>query len=600
MTASLQSLFDTLEATPDPNQRLPLLQRIVSKLYPTDPSRALTLVREAEALAREQRDQAALAKSLHLLGLCHQQRSSLEAAKEAFEQGLELSAALADTPLQVNIHRGLLQTAFRMGNMQRALEHGLQALELSQTVDDPALKALTHNDLGIVYGQLSSLQTALEHFKASLALLEQSEAPDLSKTLNNLGELHMQLDRPKQALDYFKRAASAFREKEDRQGEGIALGNVGRAYLSLGRAKRGLRFFNMSRDRLVSLEKNPYLGASYTKIGQAYTALEDYPRARDAYQQALTLQRAHHHEFISETLYGLGQLCIKQGNYQEALTALQEALTLTEKSGVKANQYGVHRLLSQAYEGLGNLELALAHFKRFHELKEAVRDEVNENRVNALLIQFEVETLRQEREVNARRHAELREAYNQLQTLNEQLEEKSHMLKRLSTEDVLTGLYNRRFFDERLANELRRAERYGHPLSVAIIDLDSFKQINDTLSHQVGDTVLQEIAVILLQNTRDSDIVARYGGEEFALLFPDIGLEQAVQACEKIRRAVAAYRWQQIHPDLAVTLSIGVSERSDGASGDSMLAAADRELYNAKRTGKNQVMPIFSARLSLT
>ena len=160
-------------------------------------------------------------------------------------------------------------------------------------------------------------------------------------------------------------------------------------------------------------------------------------------------------------------------------------------------------------------------------------------------------------------------------------------LTKLANRDALTGLYNRRYLNTALQEEVRRAERYAHPLSIALCDIDDFKGVNDLFSHGVGDEVLQQVARILEGSVRSVDSVARYGGEEFVFIFPETDAAQAETVCEKIRLEIERYPWSQLHPDLNVTVSIGVSSAQE--SPERLLSAADLKLYEGKRSGKNQV-----------
>jgi len=194
-----------------------------------------------------------------------------------------------------------------------------------------------------------------------------------------------------------------------------------------------------------------------------------------------------------------------------------------------------------------------------------------------------------ERKVEARTH-ELREANAAKEQLLAELREKSLLLERQSKEDALTGLANRRQLDEQLTTEITRAERFAHPLSVALADLDHFKQVNDTHGHALGDEVLRIAAAVLRSHCRSIDVVARWGGEEFALVFPETDAAGARVVCEKIREALAGYAWQGIAPGIQVTLSIGVAEAFPGMDGAGAFARADANLYEAKRAGRNRVV----------
>ena len=173
--------------------------------------------------------------------------------------------------------------------------------------------------------------------------------------------------------------------------------------------------------------------------------------------------------------------------------------------------------------------------------------------------------------------------------LGAQAQARADTMAALANTDSLTRLYNRRYLDHALDDAFKRALRFGHPLSVALCDIDFFKTINDQLSHSVGDETLRVLADILRRNTREVDILARYGGEEFVLVFLETDQTQAIQICEKLRVTIQTYEWFLVHPELQVTASFGVSSDLNVASYEKMLSAADDKLYEAKRSGKNQV-----------
>ncbi len=162
---------------------------------------------------------------------------------------------------------------------------------------------------------------------------------------------------------------------------------------------------------------------------------------------------------------------------------------------------------------------------------------------------------------------------------------------RQAVTDELTGLFNHRRFQEVMAVEVERARRYGHELGLIMLDIDNFKQINDTYGHLQGDLVLREVARVLRQSSREIDEPARYGGEEMAVALPQTDLEGAYQFAERVRRRIEALALAQ--PDggvLKVTASFGAASLAaiGGADKDALVAAADAALYEAKRAGKNR------------
>jgi len=169
--------------------------------------------------------------------------------------------------------------------------------------------------------------------------------------------------------------------------------------------------------------------------------------------------------------------------------------------------------------------------------------------------------------------------------------EYARLLVHVNNIDPLTGVNNRRGFEQRSSVEFRRCLRYGQPVSVLVLDADHFKRINDTFGHNAGDDVLRKIGATLLEVLRDSDIVGRLGGEEFAVAMPETGLADAAVLAERLRFAIQ--QLQIIHEEqpIAVTVSIGVARLPSGATGiDDALNAADKLLYQAKQSGRNRVV----------
>jgi diguanylate cyclase (GGDEF)-like protein len=157
--------------------------------------------------------------------------------------------------------------------------------------------------------------------------------------------------------------------------------------------------------------------------------------------------------------------------------------------------------------------------------------------------------------------------------------------------DELTGLANRRAFDDRLREEIDRARRYGTHMTLVLVDLDDFKHVNDRHGHQCGDDVLRVVGALLSRSVRELDLAARYGGEEFALVLPGTVADGARRVAEKIRTTVAAVEIPAPSAErIRVTASFGMAEFPTWATLEELIAEADKCLYEAKRHGKNQVM----------
>jgi len=194
----------------------------------------------------------------------------------------------------------------------------------------------------------------------------------------------------------------------------------------------------------------------------------------------------------------------------------------------------------------------------------------------------------------------LKQAEAQLNQSNRRLEQQvaevlklQELLRDQATHDSLTGLYNRRYFDESLARELESARRQGYGLSLIMADLDHFKAVNDCYGHQAGDSVLQSWAVLMRDSMRSTDVLCRYGGEEFAIVMPRCSLEQAVELAEQLRLRLwkSGFSPNAMQGTISATVSLGVAcaERGQGSPKE-LIRAADAALYRAKKLGRNRVV----------
>lgn len=198
-------------------------------------------------------------------------------------------------------------------------------------------------------------------------------------------------------------------------------------------------------------------------------------------------------------------------------------------------------------------------------------------------------------ELNHRLELRVAERTQALNQANAELREANQILEKLAASDSLTELANRRSFFEHATAEVQRAQRYGHLLSLQMLDIDHFKSINDHFGHAAGDEVLRKLADVLRANLRHNDLAARIGGEEFVVLLPETRLEAAAQHAERLRMAIAALRFPFDQAMHSITVSIGVAALDIGElSPDPMLMRADNGLYRAKDDGRNRVQVSWS------
>jgi diguanylate cyclase (GGDEF)-like protein len=177
----------------------------------------------------------------------------------------------------------------------------------------------------------------------------------------------------------------------------------------------------------------------------------------------------------------------------------------------------------------------------------------------------------------------------QLDAAHKELEATNSRLKDLSFKDEVTDLYNRRFFSMRLAEEISRYRRFGYPLSLVLLDLDGFKEVNDELGHTAGDEILREVSQLMVKHSRTDNILARYGGDEFAILLVDTAESGAACYAERMRQTLGDCPLSHGRP---ITASFGIASLPNDsiASAKALFRAADEALCEAKRSGKNTIM----------
>jgi diguanylate cyclase (GGDEF)-like protein len=183
----------------------------------------------------------------------------------------------------------------------------------------------------------------------------------------------------------------------------------------------------------------------------------------------------------------------------------------------------------------------------------------------------------------------LRARSRELEEEKQKLESRAAELDRRVNEDSLTRLSNRHYLETALPRLYAEAAAQGRSLAVVVLDIDHFKNVNDTFGHAVGDAVLVQMARLLIKGRRTGDLVGRLGGEEFLMAFPGMDVRTAQEVCERLRRSIQLHDWEGLRPGLRVTVSLGVCVRSDESNVDELVDRADAGMYRAKRAGRNRV-----------
>jgi len=541
--STLQGLEAKLNEPLPVGERVRLLNEVSEALYERDAARGAGLAREAIGLARASRDRGAEAQAQYCLGRNLYSQADYPAVLDAQDASIALFRALGD------------------------LEGEARCLNL----------------LGITWRQLSDYGRALEMYEAALRGFRQAgDRKWQARVVSNIGNVEIQLGNHGAALELFGQALQLRREIGDNEGSGFDLNNAAFAHVQRAlqlRASGDTTSCQVECDIAVRLLDRALAVArqyGYTRLeatvvesmGEAYLAMAKPEVALGMADRFLALSRQSGDRWIEA--YGLscvGEIRQQLGEHAPAIELLAAALASFEALGARDESARVLKILSRAHEDAGELGEALACLRRATRLDEELRSEATERRARALAERRRVE------------HAA----------------EEAERYKRLAMEDALTGLANRRQLDERLGSMLRDARARSTSITLALADVDHFKGINDRFSHAVGDEVLRCVGEVLRAQCRAGDVAGRYGGEEFVLVFRGLEMAAASEACQRVRRAVESWDWKSIHPQLRVTLSMGLASNRSFDEPQGLLDAADHWLHEAKRHGRNQVQPLVVA-----
>ncbi|GIW34845.1 tetratricopeptide repeat protein [Meiothermus sp.] len=607
MNPTLQALEAQLSQTQALSEKLELLDQLYQFLRLSDLHRAKETVEEMLILSQNPAYPAGRGLALKNLGDFHFRQGNLPASQGCLEEALAILRRAGEVKGEIDTLNALGNFYYFQGTFPKALEYYLEALEQSRKYELKAQESHALSGVGIIQYTLGNYQEATKYFLRSLALKREiGDRLTESGTLNNLGLVYLEMGDYPGAVQLYRESLEIKRALGDLQGEANALSNLGVVFQRLGRTQEALDYHQQALEiasrlgspqvRATCLEN---LGLSHATLGNLEKALELFQASKNLYQeQGNRLGELSTWLQIGATLGHLEQA-------EAATLALQKGLKMAEELGPQKPLLEFHQALSKVFEQLHKPALALYHLKQAIEIERRLHKEQQAQKTAALLAGFQVEKARQEAEIERLRNTELARANRELARAIESLKEanaektrlldklrqQSKELERLARQDPLTRLYNRRYLEENLGREFAASKRYNFPLSIAMVDIDHFKQINDRFSHQVGDDVLRLVAQMLESNCRGVDFAARYGGEEFALVFPQTDLLGALVACERLRQRVESYDWSTIHPHLKVTVSIGVSNDPTLSDHEKLLAAADEQLYAAKRAGRNRVFP---------
>ena len=539
-----------------------------------DHARGQAEAREAVAMARELGARRELAEALALLGLHELRLGQNEASVATLHEAVDLIEEL-DDPVALSTALNAQALAYHeLGLDHEALDLIRRSIAAAKRSGDALALAWAYNRSGIIDDALGDTERGVESLEFALRLARAvGEEECLFAALNNLVERATELALARVAAGDLEKA------------EDTLAGAVHYAEEALGLARASGSAYRQA----IILQNYGYtLGLS----GHAERALELLREAtalarRGGYRGILLAA----HQAIGEAIY-------RRGETREAIQCYRTALLEAEHASDLHVQRALHLSLWRAHKQIAEFEQALDHYERFVALERRLRTHAAETRARLLAARLGIERAEMDAQ-QAVLDAEAARARNEeLEAAKAELEEEALRLLRGAHEDGLTGLWNRRHVERELPVLVEDARRRNEPLSVALIDADHFKRINDQFGHPVGDEVLRRLADVLRRSVRPGDLVARLGGEEFLVALPGATPEAALVLSQRLCAAVRTADWGDLPAGCGPTVSVGVTTKlfeadervtERGTVVSELLTRADRALYSAKRNGRDRV-----------
>jgi len=499
----------------------------------------------------------------------------------------------------------LARIARRQERFDEALRNANIALTAALACADAALECMARVQQARVLSAIGQVREALDDSYAAMRAGARTGEPRFEAVgLEALADVQWSMAQWADALASYTRMLEVAQACGDVELECTAHGGLGGVHHYLSGQPNGVaaltpeavaHFQVAAREALEFQRCARLVGDGYNARAAsvnhavALLALGDTVGARIALERLLAENSDASPGVRAIALKNLGDTDFQEGLHDAALARFRAALLASEQQQQPEFTMVCCEALVAASEAAGDLAAALDYHRRFHALYVQTASHTAQAHARAMAVKFDTEQAQTAATAQRARAERLESSYSSLSL-------EADRLAVMSRQDALTGIGNRRHFDQAL-QAFEEEKNPGRRCSLALLDIDHFKHVNDQCSHQVGDAVLRRIGAILAVSSRRGDVAARYGGEEFALIFTDIDRALALAVCERVRAAVENEDWRGLHPLLQVTISIGLAHQPEGVPltpVQEMLALADRRLYAAKQGGRNRVVDFGS------
>lgn len=583
-------------------------------LLNVDPSRAAALAGAAREEARRLRDRSAEAQALSVLATSDVALGKWSDALARADEGLALLGAGDDPRLAVALRLSRGAGLADLGRFAEAREAIDEATAGSRALAAPDLVARALRSRARLRSRLGDAAEAIrDGIEADEAAARSGDEALAAEVLADLGSLYDDVGEGEAALACFERALPVF----ERIGAGKSQAAVAHdvARIHLGRGKLDEAAASYHRSLLLSQKAGDESGIAYAELGLASVERRRGRPGGEALGRLrkclATFERLGDARMRFAALVEIGRLERERGRPLPALLSLEQALSAASRLGTEDEIALACRELALTYASAKRWEEAYRSFLEAERHRDLAAESERRREATELGVRFATQLQRRENELLVRENevGKLRLAEERgrrtlfalaagaglllasLLTAGLLRDRRQRLLlAELARTDELTGLPNRRAALEALEREIHAADRYGGPLSLAILDLDRFKEVNDGLGHAAGDAVLVAFAGLCRSVLRREDLAARWGGEEFLVLLRQTAEPEARGVLERLREGTRAIRLPGADPVAAVTVSAGLTSRRMGElDADELLRRADVALYAAKAGGRDRV-----------
>lgn len=514
--------------------------------------------------------QLELAENYRTLAQIHFRQSNYQEAGKQFAQALSLFTRYRNYQGMIFCQNAQASICLARGELAAAKSRLENLLLLLKKHPFKDLEHVVLNNFGIVLEKMGNLPRSVLYYHRSLALKYELPDPKLpSYTLHNLANVYFQVEDYEQSLKYNDMAYDLIAETDDYNAQATIINGMAQTFVKKGNLDRARKYYLNAGELAAKANNLALIAATQAGLGRIEFNRGNISSAKKLISQSLqTFRETKEMENVAACLLDLARI----NQNQEVETAIRQ----TNESIDICKLNGFRSLLASAYQLTAALKAIQKDYAKAYFYHRMFHDLYKETNKSNVLNQIEVNKL----------SIELKTSKDKSENLQKQAQKHEHE----SMHDHLTGAGNRRQLDKILGQFWSESTTGNNCHHIAMLDIDDFKKINDTFSHELGDKVLQQISTIISSNIRKSDKLFRYGGEEFVIFISNADTDTAEEIYDRIRREIKKFSWSGIKESLEVSATLGMSSSCELESVEEAIKTADSRMYQGKKNGKNTLV----------